>query len=294
MSDDQSISRDANEGRRSSERRIREQGALTDKEVEQVRDRIKMRARAVYTIVKEEGDAELARPSVSLTWSGLIAGIAMGFSVLAMAVLKKSLPDEPWSDLVASLGYGAGFLIVILGRMQLFTENTITAVLPLTSEFSSHNLYCFFRLWSIVLMANLAGCAIIAFGFTHLNLLPDDIAASVVEVSRHLLDIPVSDAFAHGIGAGFLVAALVWMMPSAETSEFVVIALTAWLISAAGFTHVIAGSVESAVLVFEGEIGAWNALITVTLPVLAGNIVGGTALFAFLSYGQVKNELESG
>ena len=77
-----------------------------------------------------------------------------------------------------------------------------------------------------------------------------------------------------GIGAGFLVAAMVWMTPAAEGSEFALIALTAWLIALGGFTHVIAGMVEIAALVFAGELSAGDGLVTLALPTLAGNVPG--------------------
>ncbi|HEV2125726.1 MAG TPA: formate/nitrite transporter family protein [Chloroflexota bacterium] len=125
---------DAGDG---EDRDLPEGHSLTGGEVERVRKRIKLRALAVYVIIKEEGEDELLRPTRSLIWSGATAGVAMGFSVLTLALLHQKLPEAPWRDLVASLGYAVGFLLVILGRQQLFTESTITAVLPFTSHPSS-------------------------------------------------------------------------------------------------------------------------------------------------------------
>lgn len=85
----------------------------------------------VYEAVRKEGEAELSRPTSSLMWSGLAAGLSMGFSMVGDGLLRAGLPDEPWRPLISSFGYSFGFLIVILGRQQLFTENTLTAILPL-------------------------------------------------------------------------------------------------------------------------------------------------------------------
>ena len=277
-----------------ADRDLPESHSLTGGEVERVRKRIKLRALAVYVIIKEEGEDELLRPTRSLIWSGATAGVAMGFSVLTLALLQQKLPEALWRDLVASLGYSVGFLLVILGRQQLFTESTITAVLPFTSHPELKTLVNLLRVWSAVLLSNLAGCVLVAFAFLKLGLVPSDVADAMLAVSKHLMPLSPGEAFRHGIGAGFLIAALVWMMPSAEGGEVFLIVITAWLIALGGFSNVIAGAVETALLVLDGQIGAIPALTGITLPVLAGNVVGGTALFALLSYAQVKQELEGG
>src|SRR5579884_3436773 len=88
----------------------------------------------VYKAVCKEGADELERPSSALFWSGLAAGLSMGFSLVTEGLLSAYLPDSHWRPLVAKFGYSLGFLIVILGRQQLFTENTLTVILPLLSK----------------------------------------------------------------------------------------------------------------------------------------------------------------
>jgi formate/nitrite transporter FocA (FNT family) len=74
------------------------------------------------------------RTKAALWWSALGAGLSIGFSLLAQAMLKAYLPASPGAWIVEALGYSAGFLIVILSRQQLFTENMLTAVLPVSSN----------------------------------------------------------------------------------------------------------------------------------------------------------------
>lgn len=241
--------------------------------------------------MRAEGAAELERPSASLFYSGIVAGIAMGFSVLTLSLIRGHLPDEPWAELVSSFGYAAGFLIVILGRQQLFTESTITAVLPVTAEPSWKGVRQIARVWGVVLGANWLGCIAVAVGFIALGLIPPDTAAEIIDFSMHLTELSATDAFVRGIGAGFLVAAMVWMMPGAEGSEFAVVSFTAWLIALAGFTHVIASMVEITALVLTNHIGVGGAFLTLLLPILAGNILGGTLLFTVLAYAQVHHEV---
>jgi formate/nitrite transporter FocA (FNT family) len=104
-------------------------------------------AKVVHEVVRLQGDKELARPVKSLLFSGLAAGVAISISIMAEAAIRMRLPDEPWRDLVVSLGYTIGFVIVILGKLQLFTETTVTAVLPLATHPSRRNLLRLFRLW---------------------------------------------------------------------------------------------------------------------------------------------------
>src|SRR5690242_9158022 len=82
----------------------------------------------IYRSVRQDGEYELQQTSSTLMWSGLAAGLSMGFSLIAEGLLRAHLPERPWTLLVSKFGYSAGFLIVVLGRQQLFTEQTLTAV----------------------------------------------------------------------------------------------------------------------------------------------------------------------
>ena len=100
------------------------------------------------------------------------------------------------------------------------------------------------------------------------------------------------EAFLRGIPAGILVASIVWMLPSQNGSEVLLIVLFTWLIAAGDFTHIIAGSVEMWFLLLQGDLGAIPALLQFFVPVLVGNVVGGTVVFTLLAWGQVKAEVE--
>src|SRR5579883_3111500 len=94
-------------------------------EEKQVQQRTAISAHIVYEAILAEGESELERSTSALVYSGLAAGLSMGFSFLTEGFLRARLPDASWTPLVAKLGYAMGFLIVILGRQQLFTENTL-------------------------------------------------------------------------------------------------------------------------------------------------------------------------
>ena len=258
---------------------------------EAISEHIRLRAVVVYEIIQREGSAELARSAVALWWSGLAAGLAIGLSVLSEALIAAHLPDTEWKPLVENFGYCVGFIIVIMARQQLFTENTLTPVLPVILRWKWGWLLALLRLWGVVLLANLVGCFIFATFLAWSGVLPAHVAAAVVEIGQHLTEQEPLDLMLRGIVAGWLVAALVWMLPSAEGSELLVITLMTYIIALGDFSHVIAGSAETFYLFVTGEIGLAKTVFGFLLPTLVGNIIGGTVLFALLSYAQVREEI---
>jgi formate-nitrite transporter family protein len=264
---------------------------ISREEVRTVQEMSTPRTPVIYEVVRRLGDEEMERPAISLWWSGLAAGLSISFSLLAQAVLESHLPDTAWRPLVAGFGYCVGFLMVVLGRQQLFTESTITVVLPVLKNFTIDSLWRMARLWAIVLAANLTGTLFAALFCTYTLALPVALLRSMLDISHDLLAQGWWDMFFRAVSSGFLIAAMVWMIPSAETAKFAVITLMTYLIAIGGFTHIIAGSMETYLLVLAGDWAWWRMVLEFMVPVLLGNIVGGTALFALISYAQVMQEI---
>jgi formate/nitrite transporter FocA (FNT family) len=197
----------------------------------------------------------------------------------------------PGATIVSRVGYAVGFLIVILSRQQLFTENTLTAVLPVIARREWRWLWVMARLWGIVLAANLVGCLLFSLFLAYSGVLTPEVSAAVAKISHELMSNTPTEIFVKGIAAGWLIAALVWMMPSAEGTEIFVITLITYLIALGGFTHVVAGSVEAFYAWLTGAESFSKILFGFFLPTLAGNVAGGTLLFAVLSYAQVREEI---
>ena len=120
----------------------------------------------------------------ALWWSGVAAGLSIGFSVVAKAILAAHLPDAPRTPVIDSLSYSVGFLIVILGCQPLFTENTLTAVLPAMQRGKLVWWIILLRLWMIVLSANVVGCAIFAAFTSFTGVLGTDVHNAVIVISE--------------------------------------------------------------------------------------------------------------
>ncbi|MGR3542387.1 MAG: formate/nitrite transporter family protein [Hasllibacter sp.] len=255
-----------------------------------IEDAAGLNSKMIYEVIRRTGEEELARPARGLVWAGIAAGVLISFSVLGEAIFRTYLPDAEWRYLVENLGYSLGFMLVILGRMQLFTENTITTVLPFLIKPDLKAAGEVGRLWGIVLSANVVG-AFLAAAMFHTGAIPPELGPAIAELSAHATGMGAWESFLRGVPAGVLVAAIVWMMPQAENAAFFIILVFTWLIAAGDFTHIVAGSVEMAYLLLGGDLGIATAAFGFFLPVLAGNIAGGTAVFSVMAWGQVKDEI---
>lgn len=265
-----------------------------ERQAHRIEERTTPRTPVIYEIVRRHGEAEMARPAVSLWWSGLAAGLSISFSLLAQAILALHLPTGvPWRELVVALGYPVGFLMVVLSRQQLFTENTITVVLPIMAKPSRAHLLRGVRMWGIVFSANLLGTLFAALLVTFVPVVAPEVRNEMLAISRSaIVGHDWLELGLHGITSGYLMAAMVWLIPAAGMAQFHVVALMTYLIGVGGFAHIVAGSVEAFLLVAHGELGLGAMVGGFTVPVLIGNVVGGTALFALISYAQVMKEID--
>lgn len=244
----------------------------------------------LYEVIAKDGREELARTNFSLACSAVAAGFCICFSLLGEAYLKMRLSHMPYSYLIENIGYTFGFLIVVLGRLQLFTENTITVILPLFENFNKWNLTKTLKLWGVVFIFNLIGTFIVAYLLVNGGLANDLELANIVAISKHAVIQDFSTLFVRGIPAGFLIASLVWMIAGNKSSSFAIIFFTTYLIAIGDYTHVVAGSAEAFLLILNGDITILKGVSYIVAAGL-GNILGGTGLFAILAYGQVRDEI---
>ena len=265
--------------------------ALSPSEAREVERKLPPSVQVLHETVRIQGEMEMSRNTSALAWSALAAGLSMGFSMLVPALLQAHLPDAPAWKLVSASGYAVGFLIVILARQQLFTENTTTAVLPLMTHPGLERLLRLLRLWAIVLLGNLAGGALFACAVAYLPLVEADTHEALHDAANNLVRHAASALFCKGIIAGWLIATMVWLVAAAEGAKTLVIIVLTWLVAIGGFAHVVVGSMEALYLVFTGAAGVAD-FVAFLLPTLAGNVIGGALIFALISHAQVRSDEE--
>ena len=241
----------------------------------------------IYRAIRQDGDHALCLSSRELAWSGLAAGISMGFSLIGEGLLRAHLPEAPWTPLVTKFGYALGFLIVILGRQQLFTEQTLSSILPLLSSDRPHgNLANVARLWTIVLIANVVGTAAIALVTAWTPAFSGEVQAAFSSIGNETLTHGFGTQFVRAIYAGFLIATMVWLLPGAGHARLWIVVILAYFVGIGQLTHVIAGSSEGLYVVFRGERALGDYVVHFLAPAFLGNSVGGVALVASLAHAQ--------
>lgn len=243
-------------------------------------------AAEIFQRVAATADSEFQRQPRMLLFSGVAAGISLGVTFLARASLGGETGSGP--GLPADLLYPLGFVLVVLGGYQLFTENTLTPVTLVLSRLAS--IPALLRLWGIVIVGNLLGAA----GFALLLSGPDALPAEHVDVARELaaelLHEPVDVLFVRSVLAGVLVASMVWMVHAVRDgmAKIVVIYGVMLLIPVAALYHCVTGFTEAMFGVFEGE-GSVGQAVVFFLVVAGGNTLGGVGFVAIVNHAQIAH-----
>ncbi len=265
---------------------------LDHREREQADEHSALRALVIHEVLREEGEEELKRPIGALAWSGLAAGMSMGFSFLGLALMRSALPDAPWSRLVDSIGYTLGFLVVILGRQALFTESTLTAVLPILVRRNQRTLVATLRFWAVVLTCNLLGTYVFAGLISIPGVFSPEVKSSLLSIAVEAVGGSFWPTVVKALLAGWIIAIMVWLLPSAQTAKMFIVMFLTYIVGIGHFSHIIAGSVDSAYAVFNGHASIAQYLTGFLVPTLIGNTLGGVAMVALLNHAPLSTEID--
>lgn len=273
--------------------KVESEEKLSGEKIEINEDRLPSRAMAIHEHIRQEGEKEMERDAMALLWSAIAAGLSMGASLVAKGIFHVELDGVPGGYLLENLGYTLGFIIVIMARQQLFTENTVTAVLPVMQNLTLGNVGLLMRLWGVVLLGNLIGTGLAAWAFEYMPIFKEETRDAFVKIGLDVMKNSPTEMFANAIISGWLIATMVWMFPAAGAAKIVVIILMTWLIALSDTTHIVVGSVEILYLVFNGTLHWSDFIWPFALPTLAGNIFGGTFIFALMSHAQIRNDMSN-
>jgi formate/nitrite transporter FocA (FNT family) len=269
------------------------QGSRLSKDERKVADEHSSpRAVVIHEIIREDGELELTRTVGALMLSGLAAGLSMGFSFLTQALLNASLPDVIWRHAIDSFGYTIGFVFVVMGRQQLFTESTLTAVLPVFTHRDLKTLLLMGRLWLIVLTVNLAGTWVFASLLMVNSMVPPEVGVSLHTLAQHSLNHSFWITVLKAILSGWLIALMVWILPSAKSARLLTILLITYVVGLAQLPHIVAGSTEGAYAVLSGFSTLPDYFLYFVAPTLLGNTIGGVTLVSLLNHGSVAPEIK--
>ncbi len=241
---------------------------------------------------EEAALTQLERSSKGLILSGISAGLDIGFSVLLMTVMLTTFngifPDAVVRFLTANM-YPIGFIFVVLGRSELFTEHTTLAILPVLQGFAS--IKKLLRLWVIVYISNIFGGLIFALILSYfggsLHFLHKEAFAQIADnfIHNSWLTTLLSAAL-----AGWLMGLLAWLVAAArETiSQIFIIWIVTAAIGFAGLPHCIVGNIEMAAAWFSGQV-SFNEYLLFLAPVTLGNAIGGVLFVGILKFSHTVN-----
>ncbi|HSU81388.1 MAG TPA: formate/nitrite transporter family protein [Thermoanaerobaculia bacterium] len=247
------------------------------------------------TILEQEiaaGLTELERPAPALLLSGLSAGLDVSLSLLLMAVMKTLTQDQPRvvSEILVAMMYAAGFLFVVLGRSELFTEHTTLAVLPVLDGRAS--LAQLGRLWGLIYVANQVGAAAFAAFLSFLGPRLGVIDAQVFgEIASGLVEHPGWVILLSGVLAGWLMGLLSWLVAASRDtiSQIFIVALVTTAIGLAHLHHAVVGTAEVLAGVFSGQGATLAAFGKFLLWATLGNILGGVFFVALIKFGHIRS-----
>lgn len=208
-----------------------------------------------------------------------------------MLTTRMPLPATGSNSLVAASGYCFGFVIVVLERQQLFTESTLTVILPVLTRRDARTLFAALRLWAVVLLANLAGTWI----FASILVLPTpfivQLAPALQTLAQSTLESNCGTRMLKATLAGWLIGLTVWLLPNARSAAVVIIGIVTYVVSICELSHVIAGSGEAADMVLRGEGHVADYLGRFLAPTLVGNVLSGVALVGLLNHASIVPEM---
>ncbi len=242
-------------------------------------------AEEIFRQVATNARQELDRTTTALGISGFGGGAFMGLSALGTAIVLARLGESPLAEILSRCLYPLGFIVVILGRAQLFTENTLYPVALVLAE--KREFWNTVRLWAVVLPANVAGALAFSMLAAWTTALKPETVMAMSQLGLKALAHPSSTIFWSGVIGGWIIALTAWLVSGSHsiTGSVILIWLLTFIVGLGDFAHCIASSCEILVAVLTHR-APWMAYPAWLFPAVAGNICGGIGLVTILEYGQ--------
>lgn len=267
-------------------RKIRREQSEADSASSQ-RDLDRPTANQIYDQVARNARQELSRPVFALAVSGLAGGLTMGLTALSVSIALAELGNSASAKFIAQCLYPMGFMAVILGRAQLFTENTLYPVALMLVE--RRHLFSTLRLWSIVFPSNVAGALLFAMLAAKTGALRPGYLAAMTQLGIDAVSSQPGQVFWSAVVGGWMIALVAWLVSGSHsiTGSVMLIWTLTFVVGLGHFAHCIATSGEILAAVLNGQLAATRYLAWL-LPAVLGNITGGVLLVTLLEYGQAK------
>ncbi|HZR57261.1 MAG TPA: formate/nitrite transporter family protein [Terriglobales bacterium] len=257
---------------------------------EEAVDTRRLTANEIFDAAVENAREEVKRSVRTLAFSGVAGGITMGLTGLGVASIRSLVGDGGWQDFISYLIYPVGFIAVIIGRAQLFTENTLYPVVLVLDKRSY--LLATARLWAVVFASNIFGALLFAILVTKTSALRPDILSQLLKLGNEAAYGNPSHFFWSGVIGGWLIALVAWMVTASHWTigQLAMVWLLTFVVGIGKFAHCVVTSTEILSVVVSGSMPLMNYLRWI-IPATLGNIVGGVFIVSLLNYGQVRESI---
>lgn len=250
-------------------------------------DSERLTAHEIFESAVQHAREELRRPWTALAFSGVAGGLTMGLTGLSTGLVTSILGPGTVTEIIAAMVYPIGFLAVVIGRAQLFTENTLFPVVLVLTE--KKYLLDTGKLWAVVFGGNWLGSLLFAVLAVKTSALAGSARDTLVELGVNAIAHPFSAVFWSAVVAGWLLALVAWLVTGSHwtTGQALVTWAMAFVLGLGNFAHCVANSGEILSSLLAGRITPADYSVWLAAATL-GNIAGGVVMVSLLNYGQVK------
>ncbi|KPN32174.1 nitrite transporter NirC [Halolamina pelagica] len=241
----------------------------------------------VFQRIIAAADEEATTGQRELFFSSLAAGFSITVTFMLYASLTASTDSHP---ILSALLYPLGFVFIILGGYQLYTENTLPPVVLVLERLMS--LPRLLKIWGIVIVGNFAGGGFGALVLARTGVLSPDAVDAATYIAKKGVNTDFWPLFFKAAFAGLIVAGVVWLVYAVRDSftRLVIVYLAFLAVPLGNLYHSVVSFTELAFLVFSGEPVFLSGLVWFVFPVLLGNTVGGVLLVTVVNYFQTTEE----
>lgn len=244
----------------------------------------------IFQRIITAADEEMGTSTRELFFSALAGGFAITITFLLYASLYASTDGHP---ILSAILYPIGFVYIILGGYQLYTENTLPPVTLVLERVAS--LPFLFYIWSVVFIGNAVGGSIGAFVLASTEIFSPEASLAAQKIAMKGFEASFGSLFFKASFAGLIVAGVVWLDYAARdtVSRFLFVYMAFLAIPLGNLYHSVVSTTELMYLVFHGQVAITSGLYGFVLPVLLGNTIGGVLFVTVVNYFQTtKMRLE--
>ena len=248
----------------------------------------------IWEVAKDEGERRLARRWPALVATGFVGGadIMIGVFVLAATSAAVTAAAGPeLGHLAGSLVFGVGFVMLIVGRGELFTENFLVPVSTVLARRAQPR--SLLRLWVITFVANYAGILLVTLIMKTTGVLQPETLAAAAEPAETLVARDGLPSLLSAILAGAVMTLMTWLTHAAEQDigRIVIALLIGFVIALGTFNHAVVAFGETMLpyLANTTDIGLGDIARTLAYAIV-GNLIGGLGLVTLNRAIQARGE----